>query len=162
MPRKFCFHWHLVKKAGAGRWRFSAGGFHQFLIPLLVEALPLVIGFAPFSLSCNLIFFSLPSCSASLCPPVSPYSISVIRFPFWVQLLQTFTLTPLHGAWLMFSWILFPSLSRQWAASPPLTGAGVHPGATEGQSCPACRSDAGSACRLVPRQPVSWAEPAPW
>lgn len=65
--------WHPVKKAGAGSWHFFAGGFHQFPIPLLVEALPLVIGFPPLSLSSNLIFFSLPSRSASLCPSCLPW-----------------------------------------------------------------------------------------
>lgn len=115
---ELCFLWHLVKKAGAGRWHFSAGDFHQFLIALLVEAFPLVIGFPPSSVSSNLIF-SFPSHSASLCSPVSPYSISVISFPFRVKLLQMFTLTLLPGAWLTFSWIIFPSLTGEQTTTPP-------------------------------------------
>lgn len=59
----------------------------------------------------------------SLCfplPSVFPYSLSVIRFPFQVQWLQTFNLTPLYRApavQLFLAQFSFPSLSRESTAS---------------------------------------------
>lgn len=72
-------------------------------------------------------------------PPVSPYSISVTRFPLQVQLLQTFTLTPLRGAWLAFLWIIFPSWNWGAGSQPP--------------------NSLGLECVLVPRR-VGPAQPA--